>query len=231
MDNLWLHRERNPNLIIFCNGWGMDERPFRPLLSESCDVLMLSDYRRLSPVPDVLGLSQNYAEVYLISWSMGVWAGQRLFSSQRSCFRATVAINGTLCPIHDDLGIPKETMAATVQNFSAESRQKLYRRMCRDKGLCSIFQANLPGRSLESQREELEVLLGMCDCQRDQESTYSHIMIADRDLIMPTANQLEFWKAERPCQFHGQHFPFYLWPSWDALLAEALQAGIPLISA
>ncbi len=227
MENLWLHREMNPNLIIFCNGWGMDERPFRPLLSEWCDVLMLSDYRRLGPIPDVLELAKIYTDVFLMAWSMGVWVGQRLFSDLRNCFRATVAINGTLCPIHDDLGIPEEVLTATVQNYSAESRQKLYRRMCRGKGLCASFQANLPGRSQESQREELEVLLGMCDCQRAQESIYSHIMIADRDLIMPTANQLKFWKAERPHQFHGHHFPFYLWPSWDALLVEALQPGIP----
>lgn len=226
MDAFWLHNKQHPNLIVFCNGWGMDERPFQPLLSEQCDVLMLSDYRRLEPVPDVVDLARNYADAYLVAWSMGVWAGQRLFSGLRHCFRATVAINGTLCPIHDAWGIPEEILIATLRNYSPESRQKLYRRMCRDRELEPRFQTHLPGRGLEDQREELEILLGMCDCLPAHGSIYSRILIADRDLVMPTANQLEFWRTERPRRIAGQHFPFYRWPSWDALLAEALQDDI-----
>lgn len=226
MDALWLHNKQRPNLIVFCNGWGMDEQPFRPLLTKRCDVLILSDYRGLEPVPDIVDLARNYADVYLVAWSMGVWVGQRLFSGLRHCFRETVAINGTLCPIHDAWGIPEEILLATLRNYSTESRQKLYRRMCRDRELLPLFQAHLPSRGLEDQHEELEVLLEMCDCLPARGSIYSRILVADKDLVMPTANQLEFWRTERPRRFAGYHFPFYRWPSWDALLAEALQDSI-----
>ncbi len=225
MESLWLYRDGKPKLIIFCNGWGMDERPFRSILSEQYDVLMLSDYRSLSAVPDIPSLARDYAAVFLVSWSMGVWAGQRLFYSVRDYFTEAVAINGTLCPIHDKLGIPEEILLATLDNFSDDSRQKLYRRMCRDQEHCGHFLANLPGRSLASQRQELQVLLAGCDCRRAEESLYSQVMIADRDRIMPTANQLEFWQAGPYQQFAGQHFPFYRWPSWDVLVAEAFQSG------
>ncbi len=170
MENLWIYRKGRPNLIVFCNGWGMDERPFRPFLSGQCDVLMLSNYHSLSPVPDLPVLAKDYAAVFLVSWSMGVWVGQRLFSDFRDCFAAAVAINGTLCPIHDTLGIPEEILIATLDNFSEDSRQKMYRRMCRNRDFCTQFQANLPDRSLVSQRQELQALLTMCDCRQTQES-------------------------------------------------------------
>jgi len=222
MESQWLHRMGHSSLIIFCNGWGMDERPFRPLASLTYDVLMLYDYRRIPAIPDIPKLLQRYQEVSLVSWSMGVWIGQNLFTSCSERFRMKVAINGTLCPIHDELGIPVDILTGTARNFSEASRQKLYTRMCRDRECCAVFQNNLPGRSLESQRQELEVLLEMGDCQQGKESIYSHIMIADRDCIMPTANQIAFWKESAPCIFHAQHFPFYLWPTWDALLTEVL---------
>ena len=222
MHSQWLHRMGHPSLIIFCNGWGMDERPFRPLTSLAYDVLMLCDYRRISTIPDIPKLLQRYQEVSLVSWSMGVWIGQSLFSSCSELFKMKVAINGTLCPIHDELGIPVDILVGTAQNFSEDSRQKLYKRMCRDRECCSVLQNNLPGRSLESQRQELEVLLEMCDCQQGKEGIYSHVIIADRDFIMPTANQIQFWKERSARILHAQHFPFYLWPTWDALLTEVL---------
>jgi len=128
-----MHRHSRQALIVFCNGWGMDDRPFRHLEADRCDVLMLWDYRQMTPVPDIVALAGQYAEIYLVGWSMGVWAGQRMFSPVREHFQAAIAVNGTLCPIHDRFGIPEATIAGTLRNFSEVSRDKLYLRMCRDR--------------------------------------------------------------------------------------------------
>lgn len=222
---MWLHRHGGNTLIVFCNGWGMDDRPFRHLEADRCDVLMLWDYRRMTPVPDIAALAGSYAEIYLVGWSMGVWAGQRMFSPVRGHFRAAIAVNGTLCPIHDHYGIPEATIAGTLHNFSEVSRGKLYQRMCRDRQGRLVFQDNLPARSLDDQKAELQALLRACDCRPAAEGLYSHVMVADKDAIMPAANQLRFWQAVEPRIAHAGHFPFHLWPSWDAFLAAAVQPG------
>lgn len=165
MKSTWLHRHSRQALIVFCNGWGMDDRPFRHLEADRCDVLMLWDYRQMTPVPDIVALAGQYAEIYLVGWSMGVWAGQRMFSPVREHFQAAIAVNGTLCPIHDRFGIPEATIAGTLRNFSEVSRDKLYLRMCRDRQGRPIFQENLPARSLAGQKEELQALLQECDCR------------------------------------------------------------------
>jgi biotin synthesis protein BioG len=225
MKSTWLHRHSRQALIVFCNGWGMDDRPFRHLEADRCDVLMLWDYRQMTPAPDIAVLDGQYAEIYLVGWSMGVWAGQRMFSPVREHFQAAIAVNGTLCPIHDRFGIPEATITGTLRNFSEVSRGKLYQRMCRDRQGRLVFQENLPARSLDGQKEELQALMRTCDCRPAEESLYSHVMVADKDAVMPTANQLQFWQAADPRVVCGGHFPFHLWPSWDAFLAAAMRPG------
>lgn len=226
MEKTWLHKNNHQTLIVFCNGWGMDERPFHPLAAQNCDVLMISDYREMAPASDVLELTGSYDAVFLIAWSMGVWAGQRIFAGKQEMFKAAIAVNGTLCPIDNRFGIPEEIIAGTLRNFSEGSQAKLYRRMCRDKNGRLSFQKNLPARSLQSQKEELEALLMRCDCLTVGESIYSHIVIADKDLVMPTENQLHFWQSCNIKNIHGCHFPFHLWSSWDRFLFDAIQADI-----
>ena len=43
----WLVKKNNKSLIIFFNGWGMDESVVRHLESGSYDVLMFYDYNTL----------------------------------------------------------------------------------------------------------------------------------------------------------------------------------------
>jgi biotin synthesis protein BioG len=204
----------------------MDERPFCHLSAQGCDVLMLFDYREIAPAPDIFELAGAYAEVFLVAWSMGVWAGQRIFSGVADMLTAALAVNGTLCPIDDRFGIPVEIINGTLRNFSEESLAKLYRRMCRDKKSCQAFHENLPLRSLQNQKEELEALLAQCDCQTADASIYSAILVSDRDLIMPTAHQLSFWNSCTIRRLPGCHFPFHLWSSWDRFLCEAMQRSV-----
>ena len=225
MKGAWLHKNDRKSLILFCNGWGMDGNPFRQLTSVEFDVYMLYDYRQLALHPEVDRIMPQYEHMHLIGWSMGVWAGQRMFFPVRGHFQAAIAVNGTLCPIHDRFGIPKATITGTLHNFSEVSRGKLYLRMCRDRQGRLVFQENLPARSLDGQKEELQALLQRCDCRPAEESLFSHVMVADKDAVMPTANQLQFWQAADPRIVCGGHFPFHLWPSWEAFLTAAMRPG------
>ncbi len=230
MKHSWLHQLQwqKERLIVFCNGWGMDGRPFQHLGASETDVLMLFDYRDLSLDCDLAALCKRYQSVFLVSWSMGVWVGQQIFRSWSHCLSGAVAINGTLCPIHDHFGIPVAVYGATLEQLDATSLLKFYRRMCRERKILDTFLVHQPQRSVENQRNELAALQEMARCEGCETAIYQDILIADQDLVFPASNQLAFWQrgqdGQRVHSMKGSHFPFYDWKSWDDLLNAAVEA-------
>jgi biotin synthesis protein BioG len=225
MKTLWLHKRDCDRLLIFCNGWGMDGAPFSPLQARDVDVLMCYDYASLEADLDFGALIGGYAEAALLGWSMGVWAGQHLFSSMPEVFTRRIAVNGTLCPIHDSLGIPVEIFSSTLAHFNQTARLKFYRRMCREHQLLEQFLAHQPQRQVDDQRRELAALLDHADCLAAEGAIYTDILVADRDLILPTANQKRFWGQRKFHLVDGCHFLFYRWRSWDDMLWDPRIGG------
>ena len=223
MKSQWLHHRGRAQLILFCNGWGMDETPLSPLLSHEWDVLMFCNYVDLVPDIDLDPLFSAYQKIVLISWSMGVWAGQRLFAAHQEKLTASLAINGTLCPIHDQLGIPEGVVRATLAQFDEKGRLKFYQRMCRERDLYRRFLAWQPRRSLADQRRELAHLLEAVHCDREEQPLYDCALVAGHDFIMPTANQLKYWPEKKVRRVDGYHFLFYHYKSWDELAGEAVR--------
>jgi len=68
----WLNKnDNNREVIIFFNGWGMDDCVIKHLDSENYNILMFYDYNDL--VFDFKSFDFDlYAKRYLIAWSMGV---------------------------------------------------------------------------------------------------------------------------------------------------------------
>jgi pimeloyl-[acyl-carrier protein] methyl ester esterase len=216
----WLHKRNSNKLIIFCNGWGMDERPLAGLDSQEWNVLMFYDYVDLVPDQDLEELLSSYEETALIAWSMGVWVGQQVFNPYRQQLQMTLAVNGTLCPIDDQFGIPKDLFQATLEHFNEKQRLKFYHRMCRDRTIYRDFLRDQPARSVENQKKELSALLKSAGCQQQGSSFYQTALVADHDFIMPTANQLNFWPGKTVKRVDGYHFLFYSYRSWDEIVGE-----------
>jgi pimeloyl-[acyl-carrier protein] methyl ester esterase len=236
MKSTWLHQgQGHQELIIFCNGWGMDGTPFQPLGAGKYDVLMFSEYHDLTLDRDLGALFKRYQKTFLVSWSMGVWAGQQVLKPWSQCLQGAIAINGTLCPIHDQFGIPLSIYNATQERFSEAARLKFYRRMCRDghsrqneqgRNAFDTFIAHQPQRSVDNQGSELLALSRLAGCHPDSNSIYTDILIGDQDLIMPAVNQEIFWhtygQGRSVRHVEGSHFLFYEWKSWDGLLDGVL---------
>ncbi|MCX5871464.1 MAG: DUF452 family protein [Deltaproteobacteria bacterium] len=222
MKSAWLHQHQHEQLIIFCNGWGMDGAPFLPLGAREYDVLMLFDYRDPTLDCDLATLFKQYQNTFLVSWSMGVWAGQQIFQPWSHCLQGAMAINGTLCPVHDQFGIPVQLYAATLEQFSETTRLKFYRRMCRDRQTFNTFLDNQPQRSVQNQGLELAALQGQVTCHPAETAIYTHVLIADQDMVVPTANQLAFWQGREVRRIEGPHFLFYGWNTWDELVGTVL---------
>lgn len=217
----WLHKQQKSNLLIFCNGWGMDAEPVQHVASDDYDVLMLYDYSSLESAIDIVQVMSTYGTTSLVSWSMGVWAGQQLFAGYQQLLTNCIAINGTLCPIDDQYGIPVKTVHATLENFDEKQRLKFYYRMCRDRELYKEFIRNQPKRTIADQKQELNNLLQTANCKAQEKPMYDRAIVAEHDFVIPTENQLQFWPDKIVKRVDGSHFLFYAYESWDALLKTA----------
>lgn len=211
MKHVWLNRQGHDTLIVFFNGWGMDDNPFAHLGCSGHDVLMFYDYRGLEFRIDPGQLLAQYSQHLVISWSMGVW----VYAQVASAFKPVqvVAINGTLYPIHDQLGIPVAILEKTLRGFSDSGREKFYLRMFRNHKERQLFRN--PDRDLENQRIELSALQQMVLHTETKPSPFSKVFISDNDRIIPTRNQKNYWESYcQPMPLESGHFPFMHWQSW-----------------
>jgi len=222
MQGRWLHKNDNASLLMFFNGWGMDHNPLSCLESSRYDVYMYGDYRQMSLPEDHDELFSHYADVGLIAWSMGVWVAWNLLQDEVDRYRFRIAVNGTLCPIDDSYGIPVVTFAETLAKYSEDTRQRFYRRMCRTRNNLEKFLACQPKRSLQGQRQELEILANSAKgCTLPGDSFYHSAIVSGDDRIMLTTNQLAFWERYpnvMTVQRHGAHYCFPDMKSWDELV-------------
>ena len=63
----WLNKIGNQKVIVFFNGWGMDENIVRHLDYEDFDILMFCDYNTLDTDFDFTELTK-YRNKYLIAF-------------------------------------------------------------------------------------------------------------------------------------------------------------------
>lgn len=104
MKQSYIIHEHHPRLLLFFAGWGADETPFKMYRPAASDFMVCYDYRTLDF--DASGL-EEYREINLIGWSMGVWAASQTVpqlsspgtSGEGIHMANSIAINGTPYPI------------------------------------------------------------------------------------------------------------------------------------
>lgn len=201
------YENNNKKLVIFFNGWGMDEKIVSHLNREEYDVLVLFDYRDLDiQFPDLT----KYDEKYVVAWSMGVMIST-LFDGEFGNIKKYIAINGTPKPIDDKYGIPERVYKLTVRGFNQASCQKFMERMFTEIPPIDKFSE----RSLDSQKEELQNLMGI----EGRYVSFDKVIVSDEDKIIPTKNQLNYWKNPAIIEkIEGGHCPFYKISKWSEIL-------------
>lgn len=203
MEYKWLNNKNNNKIIIFFNGWGMDESVVSHLDPADFDILMFYDYNSLDTNFDFSTLNK-YTERYLVSWSMGVMTAT-LFEIK---YDSTTAVNGTLKPIDNKFGIPERIYDLTLRGFNEKGAEKF---------IANMFDTNceLPKikRSFESQKSELAALK---EYKANKKFKYTKVFISDNDKIIPTKNQTAFWGKEP--NLKSGHSPFLLFKNWNELL-------------
>lgn len=214
----------NRALLLFFAGWGMDIHPFLRLQASDMDVIVVYDYTELGF--DVQ-LTEEYDEINLIAWSMGVWAATQVMAGVK--LASAVAINGTPYPVHDTWGIPEVIAGATLANLSEDGLKRFNRRMCGQQDILAQFASFPVMRTVGELKEELasifrEVpaahnlqrqLAGSLCCVR-----WTKALVSSSDRIFPVVNQYSCWSAAAVpiVSIDAPHYPFYLWNEWNEIL-------------
>lgn len=216
MKYFWINKENNSNLIIFFNGWGMDEKPFMNLNTPQNDVITYYDYRVIDNFD--AELIKTYNNVYLIAWSFGVWVANYIFRNYKKYLKKAIAINGTLKPINDTYGISQRLYESTCRNFNETNRDVFYKRMCVEERILDNFIKNMPNRNIEDQKEELYKLKEYFKIDI-KGNIFNKIIIGESDKIIPVKNQELFWdnKAEI-IKIPSYHFLFDQFQSWEDII-------------
>jgi len=212
----WLNKENNEDLIIFFCGWSFDATPFEYLEYKTKDILVIYDYTTLELPLNLQEL--KYKNIFLIAWSMGVWAAYHIREQLPQTSRR-IAINGTPFPIDDKFGIPHKMFDLTLKYAETGLRAKFYQNVFSDPELYERYLKTPVERSIESRVEEL---ISLDKSIKSEEQTYDNefydcAIVGEQDKIIPPKNQKNCWQEKAIVKNCG-HFPFYDFKSWDEIL-------------
>jgi biotin synthesis protein BioG len=208
MQYKWLNRNNNKKLIVFFNGWGMNEKIVSNLAFEDFDVLTFFDYRTFE-MPDFD--FSIYEKKYLIAWSMGVYVCNVFYDKLKN-FDRFLAINGTQNPIDDNFGIPVLAYNMTIDNFNELTCKKFMKKI---SSVVDLSEFNT--RSLAELKQEL---ISIRDLKAKQYLSFNKAIISNKDRIFPYKNMVNFWQEKKVqiIEKDGYHYLFDQYKNWGDLL-------------
>ena len=187
----YITNENRPSLTLFFAGWGMDQHPFEQYQSKDSDMIIVYDYRSLELDESIL---KKYDKIYLVAWSMGVWAATQCQFLASLPIKRNVAINGTPWPVDDVYGIPEAIFKGTLAGLREATLRKFQLRMCGKGDVFRQFQAVTPQRSVEELKEELAAIGEVCKVSPVSNFRWDEAYIGENDLIFPANNQKAAWE-------------------------------------
>ncbi len=203
MQQTWLRREGNTDLILFMLGWASTPNAVCHLELPGYDILACYDHRSLTPLK-----AEDFAayrRIYLYAWSYGVWVSEQ-YCRELPLYRA-VAINGTPFPVHELYGMRLRAIQRSMR-MQARSGGNSF-----DDGSQAGIRYMPAGpfaeRSIEEKLEELDFLAAQ---SREAASATLHwdaAFIADKDEIFPPDNMRAWWNSVGlGTEFNSYHYPF-----------------------
>lgn len=217
MQLTWVIKNNSDKLILFFNGWSLDEIIVKHLSTTNFDVLMFNDYSNLEIEEKVINKINSYAEVNVIAWSFGVWACANVINKFDNLNNA-IAVNGTLVPINNNLGIPEKIFNLTLQHLSEENYVRFFKNMFSGEADLS----KISTRSIENKKHELEQIKNLSvekSCKQNVKS-FNKVYIGNNDKIISARNQLNFWGETNAqiIKIESGHYLFDSFISWDEIL-------------
>lgn len=216
---MYLRNNNNDELILFMLGWGMDERPFKPLKS-NFDVLFVYDYSDLNFEFDF----SKYKKITLMAFSCGVFMTSVLKEKLPSC-DLKIAINGTLELFDEDLGVTEKNYKI-LENISPKNYLSFRKNfLTTSEKELNLFNHNQPFRNFESAALELKMLKEYYSKYRGTQYKFDMAIVAEQDKMLLTKNQINYWESHSTKYkiSKGGHFNFYNFEDLEQILNFATQ--------
>lgn len=217
MNQYW-QKKNSSKLLLFFNGWGNDELPLKHIVSEDKDVLILSDYTNAEAFQ--LSIAESYEEVYVIAWSMGVMVANEILRKQNINICRSVAVNGSVNSVHNEIGIPEKIYLLTLNTLSEKSVHMFQRNMCVQKNAYQFYMENKPARSFESQKAELGYLYKFSEKCSVDNFIFTHAIIGTKDKIFPVDNLRKMWSDIFVKEMDAPHYLFAEIRTFEELLND-----------
>jgi len=216
MKTCWINKQNNDSCILFFNGWGMDKNAICHLDKGDFDVCMLYDFNPISTINEDL---KDYKEVYLVAWSLGVWAAACCFSKSAIKLSKAIALNGTQKPIDNEFGISAIVFSNTLNTWNEANRSKFNMRMLGGRTQYEEHLNCLTSRTAENQQEELKYIQQEVESKGLKEITFDTVLIGSKDLIFTVQNQYNYWSGKtKIVEADVPHFPFSIFNSWQEII-------------
>ena len=205
-------------LLIFFNGWSRDASDVSRLTAPFA-VLEVHDYTDLDP-SELLDRIRPYPRLHLAAWSLGVWAAACVFGPLDLHFESTLALNGTLYPVHPEYGIAPEIFDGTISNWGeSAARERFLRRMAGSAAAAQTLPE--PDRTPEGQQSELAAIRKAAGERQLPRNLYQRAVIGLRDRIIPAQAQQNYWTREPQTVVRTvglPHYPLAGLTCWEEVL-------------
>lgn len=193
------------NLILFFNGWGMNET-----LVEHLPLPKNFQLKVINFPYNVEKFENYYEEIIYVGYSFGVYYLAKFLSKSDFHFSKAIAINGTP-EIIGKYGISSTIFQKTLNKLSEDSLQTFFKTIGEGKN----FQK--PSKTIEELKIELESILTN---YQPQINCFNQAFISKRDKIIPYRRQTEYFQKKdvRITKIASGHYPFSVLNSWETII-------------
>lgn len=193
------------NIIIFFNGWGMDEKILKKLENKTnYEVLNISFPYKIDKVK-----LENYKRKIFVGWSFGVYYMCEFLNKNKDIsYEDVIAINGTPEIIGKN-GIPEKVYNLTLKHMNEENLEKFYINM--------DYKFMTKSKKIDELIYELQYLK---DNYSPQENKVSKAIISINDKIIKNKNQNKYYESKdvEIKKVDGGHYIFSQLKSWEDIL-------------
>lgn len=210
-------------LILFFNGWGMDESVVENVKSSSeiseIEVRVIN-FPYAVKEDEIEKFFEEYEEIILVGWSFGcyyitkiVFSIEKLFNEIKKSngkIKKVIGINGNGEMVGKN-GITPKIFDFTLNTLTPDSLLKFYKNMGIDENF------KIPEKEFQEVKYQLEFFK---ENYTPMENIFTEIVIGKEDKIVPAQKQKKYC-VEKNISFREiemGHFPFDFIKSWEELL-------------
>ena len=195
-------------LIVFFNGWGMDNKAVDHLtIPKNYEVKIVN-----FPYDLDNSIFKNYEDVIAIGWSFGSYYLCKYLNYNNIKLDKIISINGVPETI-GEFGIPERIFEATLKNLTSETLKEFYHNMGADSE--NLFS----NRNFQEIKAELQYFK---DNYSPEKNVFSKVFIGKKDRIIPALRQEKYYNGHNieVSIIQCPHYPFNFFKSWLDIIGE-----------